>query len=666
LRRSPLFRALTAGALVLSSAGLAQEQGELELFQLDAELNARTQVASSKAESIRTSPGVITIVNRSEISDAGARDLLDVLMLVPGFYFGVVVEGVVGVGFRGNWGHEGKVLLLLDGQEMNEALYSTLQFGNHFPVDQIERVEIIRGPGSAQYGGDAELAVINVVTRGAKELHGVAVSGSYAQERNGFGRRTVSLQWGQEFSKVPGLSASVSAFVGEGQRSTGQYIDVYGDRFSMNDASRTDPAQVNAALTYKDFSLRFLYDNYKVGSRDGYDQALDRTDGVAFQSLFAEASYTWKVSDKLTITPRVNLRRQEPWNTPDVTSALYYDKRVDRVRGRLNASYAFTGDLNLTAGVDAYNDHAILSGDGSTAGFNAPFQNGATSVAYQTVAGFAELAWDNPIVNVVAGARVEHNSQFGDSFVPRLALTKVVGRFHAKALASRAYRAPGVENFSLNPDIKAEHTTVFEVETGYELNDVAFVSANAFDMTISDPIVYNYDPVTSAESYLNADRTGTRGLEATLKLKGSFGFLNVGYSFYSASAKNEVDYYSVPGSRAELLGMPQHKATLSGSARLWRNLTLNPSAVFVSDRHGYSSVDGSGNAQLSQFDPVLLLNLFVEYKDLYTPGLDLGVGVYNALGSSFAFIQPYNNLHAPLPAMGREFLVRLRYQLPIP
>lgn len=78
---------------------------------------------------------------------------MQVLQLIPGFDFGVDVEGIVGIGVRGNWAHEGKVLMLWDGLEMNEDLYSTLQFGGHYPVGQIKRIEIIRGPGSAIYGG---------------------------------------------------------------------------------------------------------------------------------------------------------------------------------------------------------------------------------------------------------------------------------------------------------------------------------------------------------------------------------------------------------------------------------------------------------------------------------------------------------------------------------
>ena len=85
--------------------------------------------------------------------------------MVPGFHFGVDVTNVVGVGVRGNWGHEGKVLMLIDGMEMNENLFSTLQFGQHYNLQNIEKIEIIRGPGSSIYGGFAELGVINIITK---------------------------------------------------------------------------------------------------------------------------------------------------------------------------------------------------------------------------------------------------------------------------------------------------------------------------------------------------------------------------------------------------------------------------------------------------------------------------------------------------------------------
>ncbi len=92
-----------------------------------------------------------------EIKASGARELMDLLNLVSGFNFGGNVEGIVGLAVRGNWAHEGKALLLIEGLEMNENLFSTLQFGNHYPVTDIKGIEIIGNSGSAMYKGIAEL-----------------------------------------------------------------------------------------------------------------------------------------------------------------------------------------------------------------------------------------------------------------------------------------------------------------------------------------------------------------------------------------------------------------------------------------------------------------------------------------------------------------------------
>ncbi|MBI5743888.1 MAG: Plug domain-containing protein, partial [Elusimicrobia bacterium] len=129
---------------------------------------------------LRETPGLVTVITREEIQAQGARDLIDVLKLVPEFDFGMDVQGNLGLGVRGNWANEGKVLLLWDGQVYNETLYSTIQF-DRFPVDQIEEIEIIKGPGSVLYGGFAELAVINVKTQSAKTLNGSSAFAAYGQ-----------------------------------------------------------------------------------------------------------------------------------------------------------------------------------------------------------------------------------------------------------------------------------------------------------------------------------------------------------------------------------------------------------------------------------------------------------------------------------------------------
>src|SRR5256712_4190853 len=186
------FAPLGVAALLLYGAA-ARGQSELELFEADARLKQETTVASVRPATLRDSPGILTLLSREEILASGARDLLDVLQLVPGFAPAVDVEGAVDVGFRGVWGHEGKILLLLDGQEMNETLYSTLQLGHELTVDQIQSIEIIRGPGSARYGGNAELAVIHVRNPTAQGLQGVSGRAVYRPTAHGYRHRYTSL-----------------------------------------------------------------------------------------------------------------------------------------------------------------------------------------------------------------------------------------------------------------------------------------------------------------------------------------------------------------------------------------------------------------------------------------------------------------------------------------
>src|SRR6185503_20212783 len=172
-----------------------------------------------------------------------------------------------GIGVRGNWGHEGKVLLLIDGQQMNETLYSTNQLGNHYPVDQIERIEIIRGPGSAIYGGYAELAVINVITRGADELNGVAVYGHAGLTSDTYGSLNLSVAAGQTVGE--GIKLSIAGLFGRGHRGHGPFNDFFGNTFNIEDDQNLDPAFVNFGAKWKDLSFRFIFDHYNNDERDG-------------------------------------------------------------------------------------------------------------------------------------------------------------------------------------------------------------------------------------------------------------------------------------------------------------------------------------------------------------------------------------------------------------
>ena len=151
-KRVAMCFVMAAATGARAGAPIADDVQDLSLADL---LDTQVDVASKKAQTSRETPGIVSVITRDDIVASGARDLVDVLALVPGFAPGVDVEGVVDLGIRGQWGHEGKILMLIDGQPMNELLYSTLQLGHHYPLENIDRIEVIRGPGSAIYGGYA-------------------------------------------------------------------------------------------------------------------------------------------------------------------------------------------------------------------------------------------------------------------------------------------------------------------------------------------------------------------------------------------------------------------------------------------------------------------------------------------------------------------------------
>jgi outer membrane receptor protein involved in Fe transport len=671
-------------------------------ISLDDLLNAPVTVASETAIGARETPGVVTVISREEIRDSGARDLIDVLMLVPGFSPPAIdVEGVLDMGFRGIWGHEGKILLMVDGEPMNEMLYDDNALGFHYPVDSIQSVEIIRGPGSAIYGGWAELAVVNIITRGAGDLNGVSATAFYSQRLapSALGQRSLNVEAGdQDLFGVGGLELSVSAFVGQGTRSNGSYSDFVGNGYGLSDRASNgpynaelDPFFLNFAARYKDLKVRVIVDDYRSTERDSYGTDTGAATGVApllkFYTLIADASYDLHLG-QLTISPRFTYKYQLPWQLQDQSVTDYFDTTVNRYTARLTATYAFSDALSVTAGTDDYVEQAWFSHPEIAANGLSGSQNYlpggcpggtpgncATQVSYSNLAFLAEGQYRSRWGNLTLGGRYEHQSEYGDSFVPRAAYTKTWDKLNLKLLYSFAFRAPGIEDIALSPagsPVVPERTRVAEAEIGYQFNEHAYASVNLFDISVQNPIVYYYDPASATQSYVNFPRTGSQGLEVDARLRYPWGYFYANYSYYSAwsvfaqAAKNDVPIYEIPGVNDQLIAMPAHKLTLRGKVAIFDRFSFDPTVIWFSQRWGVQSVDANGNALISQTGAVLLINAFVNVRDVGTQGLDLGLGVYNLFNSQWSYLQAYNSSHAPIPAPGAEVALRLSYTLSRP
>ncbi len=635
---------------------------EIDKLTLADLLKAETGVASLTRHSQRSSPGILSIITREEIRSSGARDLVDVLRRVPGFAFGTDVQGVLGVGFRGLWGHEGKVLLLLDGHEMNEGLYLTTQFGNHFPIDQIEKIEIIRGPGSAMYGGYGELSVINVVTRHGRRLEGPSACLSYGHTDGGFARRTVSIGYGETLEELGGLELSASGFLGQSRLSGSTYTDFGGASFLMRDNSGAEPAYLNLNAAWRGLELSFVYDGYKTLDRTGFGEAFGKPVRLGFPGYYLGARYELALGEHLTLTPRVRYKHQSPWNMVDsdplARDAAYYKKTFERLDASLALAWKPLEGLDLAGGVQGQLDRATVHGE--LVGTNQPFSKGR-EVSYRNLALFLQGVWQNPIVDVTAGARYERHSAVGDSFVPRIGLTRQLGDLHLKALMSDAFKAPGVENISLNPEIRPEKTRVYEIEAGYLFGESVYAAVNLFDMTIDGPIVYSMDLATGEENYVNYNHAGVNGAEAVLRYEHPRVSAALAYAYYRAR-DNEVPVYAVPGEPTTLLGFARHKLAVSGRVEALRRLFVAPSLVFLSGRHGYTATGMGSAPQLERTASTWLVDLFVSYRPTTFGGLELGAGVYNLLGQRSLYLQPYDGGHAPIPSMGREIALRVAYE----
>jgi len=648
------------------------------------ESKAATQVASFATTQLKDSPAVVTVISGADILATGARDLVDILNMVPGFFLGVDVEGVVGPGFRGLWGHEGKILLIIDGKEMNELLYSNMQLGNEFPVELIERVEVVRGPGSVIYGGSAELAVINVITRGLQGSTDVMATATYGQMTGahefgtGYGRRKVTASGRFVVDSVPGLSSFASVSVGQGQRSVRNYVDNADVPATMEGRSALDPTVVQAGIGFRDIQASFLYHHLATTDVDGSGAVVSPPLHVSFDAFHGDLVGTFHPNNRFEIVPRFNFSYETPWRIPEDANDSFYDKSVRRLRGRLLGRWAALDELQVTAGGDAIFDHAQLN---APAGVGLQNQFGTSdTVDYQTFAGYVELFSENPIVNVAAGARYDHLSTIGGALVPRLVLLRSFGPFSLKGIFSMSFRAPGIENINDSVGVKRispEHTRIFEFEGSVDLTPQQRISANVYDILIDSPIAYTHDAATNADGYLNLGRQGTRGFDLSYRLRTHLVRLEGNYSFYRPSISENLPPYTIPGHSDQFLGAPAHHASARATFRPWDWLGISPSAVFFGERYTRGAPDASGAETALALPAELLANLFIFKDNVGVPGLTVGLGIYNIFGANYRFVHPsagtpvsnsaadvltaFQADHAPLPGLDREIMLRVSY-----
>lgn len=609
---------------------------------------------------IREAPAIVRVITREQIEESGALDLIDLLRLIPGVQFGIDVQAVVGIGLRGLWGHEGRVLLLWDGHEMNELMFSTSQFMNHYPVDEIDRIEVVSSSGSVLYGGYAELAVINIITKNSVDRNGGAIYATVGRVARGLSRRNVDFSYGKEFGDL-GLRASI--FSSKSLFGDGSYTDINGTSVDMIGGFALMPTMGSLALVYKDFEVRFLVDEYDIKERDEFGgDVLSESRLVHFGSSNIFVKYASVPSDNVKLVTRLVYQNQVPWGGPWRGSV--YRRTIDNYKGQFNAQYDFDNVFSGIVGVD-YSLNQARDPEGIL------FSNGRLSVSYWDYAPFAELGARFSLANIRVGLRFDESQEFGSHLTPRLSITKAYDKLNYKFLISSTCRNPGIENISNNEfaiqngsaddEIRVEEALTTEFELGYIFTNSSHITLTLFDARINKPVVYFYDEVTESDGYKNLSRIGSQGLEVVYHFMEDWGNLDMNYSFYR-KVSSDVDFYEVPNQDGAFLAFAQH--TLAGRAqlKLSEQFSFNPSIAVLGDRYGYVRYNEDGELHVQRFGPSVLLGTAFSYRVRNIDDIKLLLGISNLLNANNDFIQPYANEHAPLGGLGREFWLKVLYK----
>ncbi|MDH4249731.1 MAG: TonB-dependent receptor, partial [Nitrospira sp.] len=487
--------------------------------------------AAKYEQKVNEAPASVTIITADQIRKYGYRTFSQVLQSVPGL-FTTNDRNYEYLGFRGfnrPGDYNSRILLLIDGHRLNDAVYDQAPIGTDSPidVDLIDRVEIVRGPSSSLYGTNAFFGVINVITKRGRDIKGA--EGSW--ENSSFTSNKGRLTYGNKLSNGLEFIASGSYYYSVGQQ------NVFYQEFNTPDqnngiAHRMDQDTFHnffAKASYGDFTLQGGY----VGRKKRIPTASFGTmfnngrDATADNRGYLDLKYQHEFANQLTVKGRLYYDR------------YYYrgDFLVDYPPPTLNQDFLTTDQVGgeLTLVKRLFDKHKVTLGGEFRSQFRMDQSNKdadppATYLddkrksnigAFYLQDEFAIT--DNLILN--AGFRYDHYSTFGGTANPRAGLIYTWRNTTAKLLYGRAFRAPNpFEQFYVasvgskpNPDLKPESISTYELVLEQYLGHHIRGSASGYYYEIDRLISQVLDPSDGLLVYQNGNKINAKGLELTLE-----------------------------------------------------------------------------------------------------------------------------------------------------
>ncbi|MFH0778318.1 MAG: TonB-dependent receptor [Candidatus Eisenbacteria bacterium] len=660
--------------LILSVPALAQEERTREdlLF-----MEIPKVVAAAKFEqSASDAPATVAVITAEEIKRHGYETLEEALRTVAGVH--VTYDrnyhyiGVRGYSVPGDW--NSRVLLLVNGCRRNEDVYGSGYVGSAFGIDmdQIERIEVVKGPGSALYGTNAFFAVVNVVTKdgtGDPGLAGWVQYGSYDSRKLGFsyGRADngLDLSLGASYGNVEGQDLYFREYDG--------YVDeagfVHDGVFRDGDGDQT--FKLFGRLNFKGVSLQAGFNSREKGIPTASywtafnDNRTRNTDELAF----AEARYEYDISSHRNVMGRLSLNRylyHGDWAVwYEGEDGFYKELGKDLATGRwVNTELQFNWSAlacnRLTIGAEGeyhhvhqkYWDAGLPGPEYYQLYLDDTRDFGVWSLYAQDVLQLANMSF-------VLGVRHDQYPASGGTTNPRLGwiytLRPATG---LKLLYGTAFRAPSlnelhygdgghtlISNGSLEPERLKTVEAVLQQEIGCNLR----ATLSTYDTRIENLI---YQVVTDQLGldglellqYQNTGAAKARGLE--VGLQGFLAGLQVHATYARQKAVEETYGEELPNS-------PRDIATVGvGLPKLWDSVLLSAEVRYIGRRFTVAR---------ETLDPHACTDL-VLVLDGTIPRLELTAKVRNLFDEAYEDPASTEHLQTSIPQDRRNFYVKATYR----
>ena len=233
-------------------------------LSLEELIEVEITVATRSPKSVRKAPAIASVITQDHIRNMGARNLNDVLTMEPGIgvsinEFGVFMYEVRGIRTQ----LSEKILVMIDGHSLNKSFTGSAfqSIIDEFPVENIKQVEIIRGPGSALFGANAFVAVINIITRDAADIDGLELKASGGS----FDTRKINLIGGRIFENDFQASGSLDYFKTNGEKFLIEEDALTGTPFTTTPGYAflgTEKTDVFFKALYKDLAFKGHYSTF--------------------------------------------------------------------------------------------------------------------------------------------------------------------------------------------------------------------------------------------------------------------------------------------------------------------------------------------------------------------------------------------------------------------